>query len=498
MRARGGSSGMTAPRTSIRAVRAAGRGLRSVSTSANVRDSPAGIHSDCGLSVPSDRAARLGELAAERDVGALGPRVFSASTRTKVAVSAKPSPTVSVRMRGVGRDPDQVEVELGAASRRRQAPVAPAASTAASDEQAGATHRRSYSAAAVRRRCGGACRSARGSRMSSRTLGGTSGASIQELGAAGRERGERGRERCATRSSRGRRLSMMTRYAPFTLHSPPCHDAGLERLVADADPELVGGLLEELEQDFWLHDQDPHYQDRSIAQPFCPQTGRHGSSRSRRDLAGRACPACAPRSHRRQDDAKRGTAEIGASHGDLAAVLLDDVADDRQAEAGALAVGLGREERLEDPLAVGLGDARAGVGDLDQDRARGRRRCARTTTLPPLSTAWTALVIRLIRTCSSWPATAWITGSSGSTSTASVDAAALDEVLADRHRLPHDRRRDRPARGRGPIGRAYWTRSRENRRMRCALAPIRRSFSRSAALGALRPRACARGTRRRR
>ena len=33
--------------------RAAGRGLRSVSTSANVRDSPAGIHSDCGLSAPA-------------------------------------------------------------------------------------------------------------------------------------------------------------------------------------------------------------------------------------------------------------------------------------------------------------------------------------------------------------------------------------------------------------------------------------------------------------
>ena len=37
-----------------------------------------------------------------------------------------------------------------------------------------------------------------------------------------------------------------------------------------------------------------------------------------------------------------------------------------------------------------------------------------------------------------------------------------------------------------PLGRAYCTRSRENRRIRCALAPIRRSFSTSAALLALR------------
>src|SRR5205085_880131 len=49
---------------------------------------------------------------------------------------------------------------------------------------------------------------------------------------------------------------------------------------------------------------------------------------------------------------------------DAALVLLDDVAHDRQAEPGALAVGLGGEERLEDALAILGRDARPGVLDL--------------------------------------------------------------------------------------------------------------------------------------
>src|ERR1051326_6726900 len=72
-------------------------------------------------------------------------------------------------------------------------------------------------------------------------------------------------------------------------------------------------------------------------------------------------------SHHGQRDAERRATEIAPGDVDMAAMLLDDVANDRQAEAGALAVELGRVERLEDFLAVTLGDAGAGVGDLDQD-----------------------------------------------------------------------------------------------------------------------------------
>ena len=55
---------------------------------------------------------------------------------------------------------------------------------------------------------------------------------------------------------------------------------------------------------------------------------------------------------------------------DLAAVGLDEPAHDRQPEAGAaVAGGLGPRavERLEDPLALGLRDARAAVDEAQQD-----------------------------------------------------------------------------------------------------------------------------------
>src|SRR5258705_6376819 len=60
-------------------------------------------------------------------------------------------------------------------------------------------------------------------------------------------------------------------------------------------------------------------------------------------------------------------------HRDRAAVLLDDVANDREAQAGALAIRLGREERLEDPLAVLVAYARARVADLEEDGLGGGR-----------------------------------------------------------------------------------------------------------------------------
>src|SRR5687767_4934195 len=49
----------------------------------------------------------------------------------------------------------------------------------------------------------------------------------------------------------------------------------------------------------------------------------------------------------------------------VSAALLDDPVDDRQAEAGALTLFLGGEERLEQPRARGLIDTGTGVGDTD-------------------------------------------------------------------------------------------------------------------------------------
>ena len=52
--------------------------------------------------------------------------------------------------------------------------------------------------------------------------------------------------------------------------------------------------------------------------------------------------------------------------------LLDDAVDHREAEPGAGARLLGRKERVEDAREVVLGDADAGVGDLDDDIIPGR------------------------------------------------------------------------------------------------------------------------------
>ena len=59
-------------------------------------------------------------------------------------------------------------------------------------------------------------------------------------------------------------------------------------------------------------------------------------------------------------------AALARPHVELAVVLAHDRMTDRQAEARRV---LGREERLEDALPVGLGDAGAAVGELGHDPA---------------------------------------------------------------------------------------------------------------------------------
>ena len=116
----------------------------------------------------------------------------------------------------------------------------------------------------------------------------------------------------------------------------------------------------------------------------------------------------------RQEDVERGALTGLGVDIDEAAGLLDDAVDRRQAEAGALADFLGREERLEDLVDDVGGNAGAGVGDVDPARSpppacpcrrAGRHSSAvtlavRTVSLPPSGIASRALTARLTITCS--------------------------------------------------------------------------------------------------
>ena len=125
-----------------------------------------------------------------------------------------------------------------------------------------------------------------------------------------------------------------------------------------------------------------------------------------------------------QEDAEgRAAGPATDSTEDVAAGLLDDAVDHRQAKPGALADLLGGEERLEDLLKMLVRDAGAGVLDLQQRRNRSTGRlsyaearahlatrsrcgCAPESRRRILGMASRALTARLTTTCSSWPRSA--------------------------------------------------------------------------------------------
>jgi len=89
-----------------------------------------------------------------------------------------------------------------------------------------------------------------------------------------------------------------------------------------------------------------------------------------------------------QDDAERAAAPLLARHVDASAVVVDDLRADEQPEPGAALRILRGDERVEDALELGGGDAAARVGDLHlylvaararghADGAAGRRRVER-------------------------------------------------------------------------------------------------------------------------
>ena len=105
-------------------------------------------------------------------------------------------------------------------------------------------------------------------------------------------------------------------------------------------------------------------------------------------------------------------ADVGAVAGlalnrERAVHFPENRAADRQAEA--VAVRLGREERLEHPRQILRGNPASGIGDRDLDR---RDRSARTVTMirPPCGVASRALVSRLRNTCSR---SLWLQATSG-------------------------------------------------------------------------------------
>ena len=106
----------------------------------------------------------------------------------------------------------------------------------------------------------------------------------------------------------------------------------------------------------------------------------------------------------------RGPPAQGKAHGEdsaalcrtlgpeLAAVLLDDLVADGEPEPGALADGLGREERVEDTADDVGRDARAGVGD--RHHARRRPPSLSMVMSPGPVMAWAALASRFRNTWS--------------------------------------------------------------------------------------------------
>ena len=108
---------------------------------------------------------------------------------------------------------------------------------------------------------------------------------------------------------------------------------------------------------------------------------------------------------------------LGRLDPDRAAVLLDDVAGDGQAEPGP--AGLAPDPRpvhlveaLEDPGLGGPRDADAVVGDRGHD-ASGHRPGPRPSTSPPSGLNLTALWSRLTRTWPSRSSSPWTGGSGG-------------------------------------------------------------------------------------
>ena len=103
--------------------------------------------------------------------------------------------------------------------------------------------------------------------------------------------------------------------------------------------------------------------------------------------------ACARAEEAHREDGAAVRQAVGA---DVAAVLLDDLVADRQAEPRALPDRLGGEERVEDASDDIARDARAGVADDEEGGVSSRRVSMVMAPWPGMACA--ALARRLSRT----------------------------------------------------------------------------------------------------
>ena len=177
---------------------------------------------------------------------------------------------------------------------------------------------------------------------------------------------------------------------------------------------------------------------RGHARPvLAPRPGprRGGSPRAtdRRGLCrGRSGPG-APR-RQRKIDLECGSAARFAVDSDVAAGLLHDAVAGGQSEARALALLLGREERVEDVGEHVRRDTTAVVRHrhqtvsarddsrwVDSTRRRAGRRASRSSSRPPEFVASRALTTRLTSTCSNWLRSTRVTSSSGHSEHAELD-----------------------------------------------------------------------------
>src|SRR3569623_554374 len=194
----------------------------------------------------------------------------------------------------------------------------------------------------------------------------------------------------------------------------------LERLVGDLDPELVTGAFEQLEHDFWLHDPS------------------HTIRLDRRCKNSVRVPDRARSSKYRDRHAKCRSTEIGTGHRNLPTMLVDDIANKWETEAGPLAIRRGREERLEDPLAVLFADPRPRVADLDE--GGGQIEQLRADDLPgPRLDRVDRVRDQVDQHLLELTRDGLDHGELGVEVDLEPDVAALEQVLDARHRLAHDR-----------------------------------------------------------
>ncbi len=135
---------------------------------------------------------------------------------------------------------------------------------------------------------------------------------------------------------------------------------------------------------------------------------------------------------------KRVPCPIGAVAGDRAAVLLHDAVGDRQAESGALADLLGREERIVDARELLGRNARTRCRRSRRPPTSPLRRASTIDSQPPFGIASRAFRNRFRNTCCSLYSMPCTTTAERAELLAHLDAAGAELVLEQRQHVVDD------------------------------------------------------------